>query len=95
MVDTTSQFIYIGDLEKFTELVPDAWLSEADEVRPSLEERMRTFSSERFRFVTETGEALQARLELVEPRLRVDRKSPFAGMINPLTRQRVPEARDG
>ena len=24
--------------------------------------------------------------------MRVDRKSPFAGMINPMTRQRVPEA---
>ncbi len=84
--------VYIGDLEKFTELVPDAWLSEADGNRPPLEERMRRFASERFRFVTETGEALPARLELVEPRLRVDRKSPFAGMINPLTRQRVPEA---
>ena len=84
--------VYIGDLEKFTELVPDAWLTEADAKRPSLEARMQTFASERFKFVTEAGEALPARLELVEPRLRVDRKSPFAGMINPQTRRRVPEA---
>ncbi len=84
--------VYIGDLDKFTELVPDAWLDEADSDRPSLEERMRGFANERFKFVTETGEVLPARLELIEPRLRVDRKSPFAGMINPLTRQRVPDA---
>jgi hypothetical protein len=84
--------VYIGNLEQFAELVPDAWLAEAHANRPSLEERMRTFANERFKFVTETGKVLPARLELVEPRLRVDRKSPFAGMINPLTRQRVPEA---
>ncbi|MCP3870081.1 MAG: hypothetical protein GY703_18690 [Gammaproteobacteria bacterium] len=84
--------VYIGNLDRFNELVPDAWLAEADTSRPSLEERMRSFASECFKFVIETGEVLPARLELVEPRLRVDRKSPFAGMINPLTRQRVPEA---
>ncbi len=84
--------VYIGDLEEFYELVPDTWLAQKDEKRPSLEARMQTFASERFKFVTETGESLPARLELVEPRLRVDRKSPFAGMINPLTRQRVPDA---
>ena len=53
---------------------------------------MRQFSAERFQFVTETGQKLQGRLELAEPRLRVDRQSPFAGMINPITRQRVPDA---
>jgi hypothetical protein len=29
---------------------------------------------------------------LVEPRLRHDRFSPYAGMVNPITRQPVPEA---
>ena len=84
--------VYIGDLDKFDELVPDAWLAEAGANRPSLEQRMQTFAAQRFQFVTDAGEVLQARLELVEARLRVDRKSPFAGMINPITRQRVPEA---
>ncbi|TNF87892.1 MAG: hypothetical protein EP300_09520, partial [Gammaproteobacteria bacterium] len=84
--------VYIGDLDKFAELVPDAWFAETAAKRPPLEARMRTFANERFKFVTETGEVLPARLELVEPRLRVDRKSPFAGMVNPLTRQPVPEA---
>ncbi|UCH75349.1 MAG: hypothetical protein JSU82_05760, partial [Rhodospirillales bacterium] len=31
-------------------------------------------------------------LKLVEARLRKDRVSPFAGMVNPMTRQRVPES---
>jgi hypothetical protein len=84
--------VYVGDLEKFRELVPDDWLGDQENNRPSLERRMHTFATQRFKFVTSKGEALPARLQLVEPRMRVDRQSPFAGMINPLTRQRVPDA---
>jgi hypothetical protein len=84
--------IYVGDLDNFADLVPDDWLTDGGEGRSGLEERMRRFSTEQFQFVTETGERLRGRLELAEPRLRVDRQSPFAGMINPLTRQRVPDA---
>jgi hypothetical protein len=84
--------VYIGDLKTFEELIPDDWLKDLDRQRPALAERLRVFSSKKFQFVTETGEKLPAQLQLVEPRARKDRKSPFAGMINPITRQRVPEA---
>lgn len=84
--------IYVGDLEVFEELIPDDWVKEGAPERPPLDERMRRFANDRFQFITETGENLPARLELVEPRMRVDRQSPFAGMTNPITRQRVPEA---
>lgn len=84
--------VYVGDLDTFADLVPDELLRDGGEGRPGLEERMRRFSTEQFQFVTETGDKLQGRLELADPRMRVDRKSPFAGMINPMTRQRVPEA---
>ncbi len=84
--------IYVADLETFEDLVPDDWLKEVDPSRPSVTDRMRAFSSSTFQFVTEGGEQLQAQLQLVEPRTRKDRQSPFAGMINPFTRQRVPEA---
>lgn len=83
---------YIGDLKTFEELIPDEWLKDRDAKRPALAERLRVFSSKKFQFVTETGKKLPAQLQLLEPRLRKDRKSPFAGMINPITRQRVPEA---
>jgi hypothetical protein len=83
---------YIGDLKTFEELIPDEWLKDLDGQRPALAEQLRVFSSKKFQFVTETGEKLPAQLQLLEPRLRKDRKSPFAGMINPITRQRVPEA---
>ena len=60
--------------------------------RPPLGERLSRFSEEGLRFVTDTGETLQAELRLTEPRLRKDRYSPFAGMINPFTRGKVAEA---
>lgn len=84
--------VYIGDLEKFEELVPDEWIKESSDKRPSLEQRMQTFATNRLQFITEDGVNLPAKLELVEPRERVDRQSPYAGMINPMTRQRVKSA---
>jgi len=84
--------VYVGDLETFDELIPDGWLQAADVQRAPLAERLARFAEERFQLVTDTGERLPVQLRLVEPRLRKDRKSPFAGMINPITRQRVPEA---
>jgi len=86
--------VYIGDLELFDALVPNDWMTDKASAadRPSPEARLRAFAQQTFRVVTGEGEQLPARLERVEPRMRVDRKSPFAGMINPITRQRVPEA---
>ena len=84
--------VYVGDLDKFEELVPDEWLKDSVTERPSLEQRMHTFATERLQIVTDKGEKLPAKLELVEPRQRVDRVSAYAGMINPMTRQRVREA---
>jgi len=84
--------VYIGDLETFEELIPDDWVKDPAVRRPGPGERLRTFSSQTFQFMTATGKKLQAELQVAEPRLRMDRKSPFAGMINPITRQPVPEA---
>jgi len=88
--------VYVGDLEKFEELLPDEWLKDSvggsNNKRPSLEQRMHTFATKRLQFVTDKGVKLPAKLELLEPRQRVDRVSAYAGMINPMTRQRVREA---
>ena len=84
--------VYVEDLDKFEELLPDDWLDESAGERLSLEQRMHAFASKRLQFITEKGVKLPAKLELVEPRLRVDRVSAFAGMINPMTRQRIRQA---
>jgi hypothetical protein len=84
--------VYVGDLAAFEELVPDDWVKDLDIQRPSLEQRIEHFANHTLKFIPDKGEPLSAQLVLVEPRMRVDRQSPFAGMINPYTRQRVPEA---
>jgi len=84
--------VYVGDLSNFEELIPDDWIEDPEIKRPPLEQRIEHFANNTLKFITDDGNALPAQLVLVEPRMRVDRKSPFAGMINPFTRQRVPEA---
>ena len=84
--------IYIGELKTFEDLVPNDWIKDSKLQRPSLEKRLLHFADDTFQFVTEKGEKLPANITLAEPRMRIDRQSPFAGMINPYTRQRVPDA---
>ncbi|MCH7777277.1 MAG: hypothetical protein IH878_12185 [Gemmatimonadetes bacterium] len=84
--------VYIGDLATFEALLPDDWLKKDVTARPPPAERLKRFSAETFQVVTGDGTKLQADLKLAEPRLRKDRASPFAGMINPMTRRRVPDA---
>ncbi|KPK50970.1 MAG: hypothetical protein AMJ63_13400 [Myxococcales bacterium SG8_38_1] len=82
---------YVGDLETFIDLVPPEWLKQARSDLPPQDARMRRFAERGLRITTDSGERLQPELLLVEPRLRVDRRSPFAGMVLPFTRQRAPE----
>jgi len=84
--------VYLSDLAHFEALVPDQWLEGRGIQRPPLTERLRRFSDTGLQFITGSGEKLQAQVKLVEPRLRVDRQSPFAGMLNPMTRRVVPDA---
>jgi hypothetical protein len=82
--------VYVGDLATFEALVPNDWLKKDVASRPSLAERLRRYSAETFQIITDEGTKLQANLRLAEPRLRKERTSAFAGMINPTTRRRVP-----
>ena len=82
--------IFVEDLLVFEELVPDDFFPEPIPGRPGPEERIRIFADQTFQVITDTGQKLPAVLDLVEPRMRVERPSPFAGSINPYTRQRIP-----
>jgi hypothetical protein len=84
--------VYVGDLKTFEALIPDDWLKDLQVERPPREDRLARFSEQDLRFVTDSGKTLQAELRLVEARLRKDRYSPFAGMVNPFTRRQVPDA---
>jgi len=84
--------VYVGDLKTFEPLIPDEWVKDLQVERPPPKDRLARFSEHGLRFVTDSGQTLQAELRLVEPRLRKDRYSPFAGMVNPYTRRQVPDA---
>ena len=84
--------IFVQDLSLFEELVPGDLFAKDISDRPGSEERIREFADQTFQVITDSGEKLSARLDLVEPRIRVKRPSPFAGTINPYTSQRIPGA---
>ena len=84
--------VFVEDLPLFRELVPDRLFTKPVTNRPGIEERMRSFADQTFQIVTDSGEKLPVTLDLVEPRMRVERPSPFAGTINPYTRRIIPGA---
>ena len=82
--------IFIQDVLIFEQLIPDHLLSAPGVERPGPDKRAREYSKRGLQVITGTGEKLIARIDLAEPRMRVTRPSPFAGMINPYTRQPIP-----
>jgi hypothetical protein len=82
--------VSVADLEVFEELIPDDMFRAPVAGRPGVKERMKNFSEKTFRVMTDGGKPLRAKLRLVEPRMRKERPSPFAGKINPLTGRRIP-----
>lgn len=84
--------VFVGNLETFEELIPDDWVANLDIERPTQEQRARKFANQKLKIVTGNGEILAAQIMLVEPRVRVDRRSPYAGKINPYNLQQLPDA---
>jgi len=82
--------IYVKDIATFIDLIPADWIGKGGAEPPPLKERMKRFSNETFQFIVDGKEKLQAERILAEPRLRKDRPNPFAGSINPYTRQPIP-----
>jgi hypothetical protein len=82
--------VFVEDLNLFEELIPADFFSQPLPGRPGLEQRQKIFAEKLLQVVNERGEKLPVAFDLVEPRLRVDRPSPFAGMLSPYTRQPIP-----
>jgi hypothetical protein len=82
--------VFIEDLIIFDELIPESFFPEPIPGRPGLEERQRIISDKVFQVITDSREKLPVTVDLIEPRLRIERPSPFAGSINPYTRQPIP-----
>ena len=84
--------IFVGELKTFADIIPDDLLNKPIEGRPGEAERLKRFSEKIFSVRDANGSFLLAVPKLVEPRMRVDRRSPFAGMINPQTGRPTPQA---
>ncbi len=82
--------VFVDDLMIFEELIPESFFSEPLPGRPSLAKRQQIFAQRILQVVTDQGEKLPVNFALVEPRIRVERPSPFAGMISPYTRRPIP-----
>ena len=82
--------VYVNDINKFIDLLPDEWLQQSKVKPPPMQERMRRFSTDGFQVIIGDQQRLMAEMKLVEPRMRKDRPNPFAGAINPYTRQAIP-----
>ena len=81
--------VYVEDLMVFEELIPDDLLSRPIPGRPNQQKRQDVFANEVLQVVAD-GVKLPVTFDRVEPRMRIDRPSPFAGTINPYTRQPIP-----
>ena len=82
--------IFVNDMVTFDRLIPDKFFESSDIKRPPLADRMRQFSKEDLQIMTDKDEKLQARLKLVEPRMRKERLSSIPWKINPYTGQPIP-----
>ena len=81
--------IFVGDITIFADLIPGHWYKGDRTPKDSDEIRLRRFAETGLR-VAADGTALPMRLVAIERRLRKERYAPFAGMINPATRRKVP-----
>ena len=81
--------IFIEDLPIFQELLPDSSFPRPIPGRPGQDERMRVYADSVFQIITDSGKKLSAKLDLIEPRMRIERPS-LAGQRSPYTGQLIP-----
>ncbi len=81
--------IFIRDLPVFQELLPDSSFPQPIPGRSGQDERMRIYADSVFQIITDTGKKLSAKLDLIEPRMRIKRPS-LAGQRSPYTGQPIP-----
>ena len=82
--------IYVGDLDKFVDLLPDDWLTQSGVKSPPFDVLMHDLSVETLQIIADDTTHLVAKPQLVEPRMRKERPNPFAGSINIVTGRPVP-----
>ncbi|MCP4385717.1 MAG: hypothetical protein GY798_30630 [Hyphomicrobiales bacterium] len=78
------------DLSVFEDLLPDSWIPGESPQRANDAARRARFADNGLTVARDDGRVLPLTVERIEPRLRVDRASPLAGRIDPVSGQRIP-----
>jgi len=86
--------ICLKDIRLFMDILPDEYFKNAGVSAPSAADRLRSFSTNTLQFITDKGSNLFAELVMAEPRIRIDRTSPYSNMINPYTGRRATKPPD-
>ncbi|MEY8099768.1 hypothetical protein AB9F29_20580 [Falsihalocynthiibacter sp. S25ZX9] len=84
--------VFLDDIAVFEALIPDDWATQTPANRASLEDRMTDFANNGISLQRDDGSVLPVRAQLVEPRMRTDRASAWAGRKNPITGRFFPSA---
>ncbi|MEP1929927.1 MAG: hypothetical protein ABJI96_07160 [Paracoccaceae bacterium] len=82
--------IFIGDVRTFADLLPARLFTVAEETTEDDEARLARFARDGISLRRSDGSILPISLKTVEPRIRVDRSSPLAGELDPLSGRPVP-----
>ena len=77
--------IYVGDVSVFETLIPDDWIPDSPADRPGAAARLEEFAQNGLSIRRDDGAVLPVKLQLIEPRLRIDRAPPWAGQFDPIT----------
>lgn len=86
--------IFVADAARFENLIPDDWFRVDVSARPSEAERLADFAESGLTVRRGDGRALPVRLDLIEPRMRVDRTTPLTGARDPVTGRIFPKPPD-
>lgn len=86
--------IFVQDIPVFKELIPEEWVSKTPLERPDRTALLAEFARNGISIRREDGSVLPVELNLIEPRLRIDRAPPWAGKKDPMTGRVAPKAPD-
>ena len=75
--------VFLGDIATFEALIPEGWTAQTSANRPDVFERMADFAQNGLSMRRDDGSVLPVEARLIEPRLRIDRASAWAGRRDP------------
>lgn len=88
---TVAMEIYVENIQQFEDLLPDSWVPPGPMERWFEAKRLKRFAEQGLSIRIGEGATLPVTVKTIEPRMRVDRASPNAGKIDPITGRMLPK----